>query len=151
MVVVDLLLGWRTDPLGVVVVGRLPTTHSMRQLVMYVQGVTAMITKALYPDDLRPALACLNNRPERTTRSPERWMIHRPDGSFAIYLVTGEGASVAHSQPSLTGIPELALPDVATALSLPQPANTASRFLGGCSDELYPPSFGGEEVTDEMF
>ena len=101
----------------------------MRQLVVYVPGVAAMITKTLYPDDLRPALACVNNRPERTARSPERWMIHRPDGSFALYLVTWEGASVAHSQPSLTRIPELAVPDVVTALSLPQPANTAGRFL----------------------
>ena len=131
MLVLDLLLGYRTDVLGVVVVGCLPIAHIMRQLVAYVPGVTAMITKALYLDDLRPALACVNNRPERTARSPKQWMIHRPDGSFALYLVTWEGASVAHSQPSLTRIPELAVPDVVPALSLPQPADTASRFLEG--------------------
>ena len=50
-------------------------------------GVTAMITEASYSDSLTPALAYVNKRSDRTSRWPERWMIHRPDGSFALYLV----------------------------------------------------------------
>jgi hypothetical protein len=89
-----------------------------------------MITEASNSDNLRLALAYVNNRPERTSLWPERWMISRSDGTFALYLVNWEGASVAHFQPSLTRIPELAVPDVTTALSCPQPANTASSLLG---------------------
>ncbi len=89
-----------------------------------------MITEASNSDTLRLALAYVNNRPKRTSRWPERWMISRSDGSFALYLVNWEGASAAHFQPSLTKIPELATPDVTTSLSWPQPAYTASSFLG---------------------
>jgi hypothetical protein len=46
-----------------------------------------MTIEARYSDDLRPALGCVNNQPERTARLPELWTIHRPDGSFAMYLV----------------------------------------------------------------
>jgi hypothetical protein len=66
-----------------------------------------MITEASYSDNLRPALAYVNNLPERTSRWPKRWMIHRPDGSFALYLVDWGVRSTAHFQPSLTRIPEL--------------------------------------------
>jgi hypothetical protein len=89
-----------------------------------------MITEASNSDNLRLALAYVNNQPKRTSRWPEQWMISRSDGSFALYLVNWEGASAAHFQPSLTRIPELADPDVTTALSCPQPANTASSFPG---------------------
>ena len=87
--------------------------------------VTAMITESSNFDNLRLALAYVNNQPKRTSRWPERWMSSRSDGSFALYLVNWEGASAAHFQPSLTRIPELAVPDVTTALSCPQLANTA--------------------------
>ena len=56
-------------------------------------------------------------------------MIHRPDGSFAIYLVNKEVRSTADVQPSTTRLPELTDPGVMTALTLPQPANEGSRFL----------------------
>src|ERR1700722_15862435 len=91
--------------------------------------VTAMTTQTRYSDDLRPTLACVNNQPERTARWPERWMIHRPDGSFAMYLVNWGVRSTADVQPSTARLPELTDPDVMTALSLPQPANEGSRFL----------------------
>jgi hypothetical protein len=64
-----------------------------------------MITEAFYSDNLRPALAYVNNLPERTSRWPERWMIHRPDKSFALYLVnwgvwsTGPLSPLAHQNP----------------------------------------------------
>jgi hypothetical protein len=74
-----------------------------------------MITEASYSDNLRPALAYVNNLPERTSRWPERWMIHRPDGSFALYLVNWGVWSTTHFQPSLTRIPELAVPQAVTA------------------------------------
>lgn len=106
-------------------VGCLRTINCMFEPVVGVPVFTAMITRAPTLDDVRLALACVNKRPERTAGSPERWVIHRPDGSFAFYLVTWEGASVAHSQLSLRRIPEPAVP-VITALILPQPANTAS-------------------------
>jgi len=88
-----------------------------------------MITEAPYLGNLRPALARVNNLPERTSRWPERWMIHRPDGSFALYLVNWDVGSTAHFQPSLTRIPELAVPQAATSLTSPQPANKESMFL----------------------
>ncbi len=91
-------------------------------------GVTAMITEASYSDNLRPALACVNNRPQRTSRWPERRMIHRPDGSLALYHVNWGVRSTAHSRPSLTRVPELAVPQVVTALTSPPPANKESRF-----------------------
>jgi hypothetical protein len=87
-----------------------------------------MTIEARYSDDLRPALACLNNQPERTARWPERWMIHRLDGSFAMYLVNWGAASTAGVQPFTTRLPELTDPDVMTALTIPQAANE-SRFL----------------------
>jgi len=88
-----------------------------------------MITEASYSDNLRPALAYVNNRPERTSRWPERWMIHRPDGSFALYHVNWGVRSTAHFQPSTTRLPELSDPDVMTALTFPQAANEGSSFL----------------------
>jgi hypothetical protein len=88
-----------------------------------------MITEASYSDNLRPALAYVNRLPERTSRWPERWTIHRPDGSFALYLVNWVVRSTAHFEPSLTRIPELAVPHALTALTVPQPANKESRFL----------------------
>jgi hypothetical protein len=87
-----------------------------------------MISDACYSDNLRPALAYVNNRPERTSRRPERWMIYQPDRSFALYHVNWGVRSTAHFQPSLTRIPELAVPRVVTALTSPQPANKASRY-----------------------
>lgn len=88
-----------------------------------------MITEAPFSYGLRPAPAYLKNRLERTSRWPERWLIHRPEGSLALYLVNGGVRSTAHFQPSLTRIPELAVPQAVTALSSPQPANKESRFL----------------------
>jgi hypothetical protein len=82
-----------------------------------------MITEAFYSDNLRPALAYVSNLPNRTSRWPERWMIHRPDGSFALYLVNWAVWSTAHFQPSLTRIPELVVPQVATDPTSAQPAN----------------------------
>jgi len=92
-------------------------------------GVTVMITEASYSDNLRPVLAYVNNRPERTPRWPERWMIHRLDGSFALYFVNWSVRSTGQFQPSLTKIPELAVPQVVTALTSPQPANKERRLL----------------------
>jgi hypothetical protein len=88
-----------------------------------------MTIEASYSGNLRPALAYVNNLPERTSRWPERWMIHRPDGSFALYLVDWGIRSTGDFQPSLIRIPELAVPQVVTALTSPQPANKESRFL----------------------
>jgi hypothetical protein len=73
-----------------------------------------MITEASYSDNLRPAPAYVNNRPE-TSRWPQRWMIQR-DGSFALYHVYWGVWSTAHFQPSLTRIPEPTGPHVVTAL-----------------------------------
>jgi hypothetical protein len=92
-------------------------------------GVTAMITEASYSDNPRSALATVNDLPERTSRRPERWMIHRQDGSFALYLVDWGVRPTTHFQPSLTRISELAVPQVATALTSPQPANKEGRFV----------------------
>ena len=83
----DLLLAWRSAPLGVFVVGCLHTTLLYRPTCSVCSGVAAMITEAFYSENLRPALACVNNRPERTSHRPERWMIHQTDGSFAPYHV----------------------------------------------------------------
>ena len=88
-----------------------------------------MITEAPDSDNLRLGLAHVNNQPKRAARSPERWTIHRPDGSFALYLVNWKRVSAGQFLPSLIRIPELAVPDVATALCFPQPADTAGRFL----------------------
>jgi hypothetical protein len=63
-----------------------------------------MITESSTFDNLRLALAYVNNRPKRTSCWPEQWMISRPDGSFALYLVNWQGASAAHFQPSFTRI-----------------------------------------------
>ena len=88
-----------------------------------------MISDACYSDNLRPALAYVNNRPERTSRRPERWMIYQPDRSFALYHVNWGVRSTAHFQPSLTRTPDLAVPQEVTALNSPQPANKESWFL----------------------
>jgi hypothetical protein len=125
----DLLLAWRSAPLGVFVVGWLQTTLLYGPTCSVHSGVTAMITEAFYSDNLRPALACVNNQPERTARWPELWMIHRPDGSFAMYLVNWGVRSAANVQPSTTRLPELTDPDVMTALTFPQPANKEGRFV----------------------
>src|ERR1700730_14808299 len=52
-------------------------------------GVIAMITEASYSDNLGPALAYANNRPEGT------------DESFALYLANRGVRSTAQLQPSL--------------------------------------------------
>jgi hypothetical protein len=88
-----------------------------------------MITEATYFDNLRPALAYVNNLPERTSGWPERWMIHRPDRSFALYLVNWGVRSTVHFKRSLTRIPEVAVPQVVTARTSPQAANKESWFL----------------------
>jgi hypothetical protein len=88
-----------------------------------------MITEATYTDDLRPALVCVNDQPERTARWPELWMIHRPDGSFAMYLVNWGVRSAADVQPSTTRLPDLTDPDVMMALTFPQLANEGSTIL----------------------
>jgi hypothetical protein len=87
-----------------------------------------MITDACYSDESRPGLAYVNNRPERTSRWPERWMIHRPDGSFALYLVNWEVRSAGNFQPFLIRIPELIVPEAVNAFTPPQPVNEGSRF-----------------------
>jgi hypothetical protein len=46
-----------------------------------------MITDVPFSHGLRPALAYAKNRLERTSRWPERWMIH---GRFALDLVNRE-------------------------------------------------------------
>jgi hypothetical protein len=114
---------------GGFVVGCLQTTLLYGPTCSVGSGVIAMITEASYSENLRPALAYVNNRPERTSRWPERWMIHRPDGSFALYLATWGVRSTARFQPSLTRIPLLAVSQVVTALTSPQPANKKRRFL----------------------
>jgi hypothetical protein len=88
-----------------------------------------MTIEASYSDDLRPALAGVNNQPERTARWPELWMIHRPDGNYAMYLVNWGVRSAADVQPSTTRLPKLTDPDVVTDLTFPQPVNESSRFL----------------------
>jgi hypothetical protein len=88
-----------------------------------------MITEASYSDNPRPALAYVNNRPERASRWPERWMIHQPDGSFALYHVNWGVRSTAHFRPALTRIQEPTGPQAVTALTSPQPANKENQFL----------------------
>ena len=119
----------RVDRMTVFVVGCLQTTLLYGPTFSVPSGVTAMITEASYSDSLTPALAYVNKRSDRTSRWPERWMIHRPDGSFALYLVNWGVRSTAHFQPSLTRIQEPTGPQVVTALTSPQPANKESRFL----------------------
>ena len=91
--------------------------------------VTAMIREAPFADGLGPALAYANNRPERTSGWPERWMIPRPDGGFALYLVNWEIPSAGTLQPSLTKIPQLTVPLVVTAVASTLPLNKGSRIL----------------------
>jgi hypothetical protein len=88
-----------------------------------------MITDACYSVEIRPGLAYANNRPERTSRWPERWMIHRPGGSFALYLVNWEVRSAGNFQPFLIRIPEAIVPEVVNAFTPPRPINEGSRFL----------------------
>ena len=85
-------MAWHSAQLVVFVVGCLQTTLRCCAICLVRSGVTAMITEASYPDSLRPALAYVNDPPERITRWPERWLIRRPDGSFALYLVNWGGA-----------------------------------------------------------
>jgi hypothetical protein len=125
----DLLLAWRSALLGVFVVGYLPTTLLYGPTCSVCSGVIAMITEAPYSHNLRPTLAYVNNLPERTSRWPERWMIHRPGGSFALYLVNWGAGSTADFQPSTTRLPELTDPGEMTVLTFPRPANEGSRFL----------------------
>jgi hypothetical protein len=103
----DFLLALRSGPLGRYLVGCLQTTLLYGPICSVRSGVTAMITEAPFSDHLKPALAYVNHRLERTSRWPERWMIHRPDGSFALYLVNWEIRSDAGFQPSITRLPEL--------------------------------------------
>src|ERR1700719_1157933 len=81
--------------------------------------VTAMTTQTRYSDDLRPTLACVNNQPERMARWPERWMIHRPDGSFAMSRQLGSTVNCRRS----------ALYYKTTGFDRP-----------GCDDGSYPPT-----------
>jgi hypothetical protein len=67
----DLLLAWRSGPLGVYVVDCLQTALQYGPTSSVRSWVTVMIIEARYADDLRPALACVNNQPERTARWPE--------------------------------------------------------------------------------
>ena len=66
-----------------------------------------MVREASFSDNPRPALAYFNDRPERASRWPERWMMHRPDGTFALYLVNWKIRSAGNFQPSPFRIPEL--------------------------------------------
>jgi len=126
-----LFLAWCSAPLGVFVVDCLQTTLLYGPTCSVRSGVAAMITDASYSDNLRPALASVNNRLERTSRWPEQWMIHRSDGSFALHHVNWGVRSTTHFQPSLTRIPELGVPQVVTALTSPQPANKRERVSAG--------------------
>jgi hypothetical protein len=56
-------------------------------------------------------------------------MIHRQDGSLALYLVNSAMWSDGHFEPSITRLPELTDPGVTTALTITQPANEGGRFL----------------------
>jgi hypothetical protein len=125
----DCLLALRPGPLGVYLVGCLQTTLQYGPICSVCSAVTAMITEDPFSHGLRPALAYVKSRLERTSRRPERWPIHRPDGSFALYLVNWGVRSTAHFQPSLTRTPDLAVPQEVTALNSPQPANKESWFL----------------------
>lgn len=125
----DPLLAWRSAPLGLYLVGCIQTTLLYGPSCSVRSGVTAMITEARYSDDLRPALAYVNDQPERTSRWPERWMIYRADGSFALYLVNRATPAAGNFQPCVMRIPEWIVRQVLTAFSYPQPVNEASRFL----------------------
>lgn len=123
----DCLLALRPGPLGVYLVGCLQTTLQYGPICSVRSAVTAMITEVPFSHGLRPALTYVKNRLERTSRWPERWMIH---GSFALYLVNWEIRSGADSQPSRTRLLELTDPLVMTALTFTRPANQGGRFLG---------------------
>ena len=118
----DLFLAWCSAHVGVFVVGCLQTTLRYGPTCSVRAGVIAMITEAFYSDNLRPALAYVNNLAERTSRWPERWMIHRPDKSLPCISSTGEYGQLAHFRPWLTRIRELAVPHVATAPTSARPA-----------------------------
>jgi hypothetical protein len=75
-------------------------------------------------------------RPKRTARWPERWIIHRADGSFALYLVNREIPSAAKFLPSVIRIPELTVPQVLTAVTSPPSVNEGAGFWSGCTHEL---------------
>jgi hypothetical protein len=90
-----------------------------------------MIREASFSDNPRPTLAYFNDRPERASRWPERWMMHRPDGTFAFYLANWKIHSAGNFQPSPIRIPELTVPQVVTAFASPQPENKGSRFPEG--------------------
>jgi hypothetical protein len=113
----DFLLASRSGPLGRYLVGCFQTTLLYGRICSVRSAVTAMITEAPFSDGLRAALAYVNNRLERTSRWPERWMIHRPDGSFALCLVNWEVRSDADFQPPIARLPELTEPRVMTALT----------------------------------
>ncbi len=98
-----------------------------------------MITEASYSDNLRSALAYVNNRPERASRWPERWMIHRPDGSFALYHVNwGVRSTASKSRPVRRW-----------SLLLPphNPRTKKAGFWSGCTNERSP-LFRDEEMTE---
>jgi hypothetical protein len=75
------------------------------------------MSTALHFDDLRPALAYVNNRPERASRPPERWVVHWRDRSIAVYLVHCEIGSGGDFQPFVIRIRELTVPYVVTVTS----------------------------------
>ena len=77
-------------------------------------------------------------RPKRTARWPERWIIHRADGSFALYLVNWEIPSATNFLPSVIRIPELTVPQVLTAATSPPSVNKGAGFWSGCTHELPP-------------
>ena len=138
----DLLLAWRSGPLGVYVVDCLQTALQYGPTSSVRSGVTVMIIEARYSDDLRPVLACVNNQPERTARWPELWMIHGPDGSFAMYLVNWGVRSAAEVQPSTTRLPELTDPDVMTAFSPPTTRERRQQVSGVVARMNDTPLFG---------
>ena len=108
--------------------GRLQTPLLHGAISSVRSGVTEMTAEGPFPDDLRLALGCVNNRPKRTARWPERW-IHRADGSFALYLVNWEIPSAANFLSSVIRIPESTVPQVLTAVTSPPSVNEGSRFL----------------------
>ena len=70
-----------------------------------------MIREVSFSDNPKPALAYFNDRPQRASRWPERWMVQRPDGTFALYLVNWKIHSAGTFQPSPIRIPELTVAD----------------------------------------
>jgi hypothetical protein len=123
----DLLLAWRSAPLGVFVVGCLHTTLLYRPTCSVRSGVAAMITEAFYSENLTPALAYVNNLPERISHWPERWRFTKRTEALPHITLTREYGQ-PHFQPSLTRIQDPTGPQVATALPSPQPKNKESRF-----------------------